>query len=43
MLKKCVVIAALALVLAPVSARADWLFTPNLVQHSAALHPIANT
>jgi hypothetical protein len=30
MLKKCVVIAALALVLAPVSARADWLFTPNL-------------
>jgi hypothetical protein len=30
MIKKCVIVAALALVLAPVSARADWLFTPNV-------------
>ncbi len=30
MLKKCAMLAALALVLAPVSARADWLFTPNI-------------
>lgn len=30
MLKKCVMVAALALVLAPASARADWLFTPNV-------------
>jgi opacity protein-like surface antigen len=30
MLKKCVMLAALALVLAPASARADWLFTPNV-------------
>src|SRR5688572_33370121 len=30
MLKKCVMLAALALVLAPGSARADWLFTPNI-------------
>ena len=30
MLKKCVMIAALALVLSPASARADWLFTPNI-------------
>ncbi len=30
MLKKCAIMAALALVLAPASARADWLFTPNI-------------
>src|SRR5687768_12957857 len=30
MLKKCVIVAALALVLSPASARADWLFTPNV-------------
>jgi opacity protein-like surface antigen len=30
MLKKCAMVAALALVLAPASARADWLFTPNV-------------
>ena len=30
MLRKCAMLAALALVLAPVSARADWLFTPNV-------------
>ena len=30
MLKKCVMVAALALMLAPASARADWLFTPNI-------------
>jgi Outer membrane protein beta-barrel domain len=30
MLKKCAVIAALALALSPASARADWLFTPNI-------------
>jgi opacity protein-like surface antigen len=30
MLKKFVMLAALALVLSPVSARADWLFTPNI-------------
>jgi opacity protein-like surface antigen len=30
MLKKFVMVAALALMLAPVSARADWLFTPNI-------------
>ncbi len=30
MLKKCAMLAALALVLAPASARADWLFTPNV-------------
>ena len=30
MLRKCAMIAALALVLAPASARADWLFTPNI-------------
>ena len=30
MLKKCALLAALALVLAPASARADWLFTPNI-------------
>ena len=30
MLKKCVMLAALALVLSPVSARADWLFTPHI-------------
>lgn len=30
MLKKCVMLAALALVLSPASARADWLFTPNI-------------
>ena len=30
MLKKCVIAAALLLVLAPASARADWLFTPNI-------------
>ena len=30
MLKKCAIIAALALVLAPGAARADWLFTPNI-------------
>jgi hypothetical protein len=30
MLKKYVVLAALALALAPASARADWLFTPNI-------------
>lgn len=30
MLKKCVMLAALALVLAPASARADWLFTPSI-------------
>jgi opacity protein-like surface antigen len=30
MLKKCVLMAALVAVLAPASARADWLFTPNI-------------
>jgi hypothetical protein len=30
MLKKCAMVAALMLVLAPGSARADWLFTPNI-------------
>ena len=30
MLKKCVFIAALVLVAGPASARADWLFTPNI-------------
>jgi opacity protein-like surface antigen len=30
MLKKCAMLAALTLVLAPASARADWLFTPNV-------------
>ena len=30
MSRKCAMIAALALVLAPASARADWLFTPNI-------------
>ena len=30
MLKKCVMVAALALALSPASARADWLFTPNI-------------
>ena len=30
MLKKCVMVAAVALLLAPASARADWLFTPNI-------------
>jgi opacity protein-like surface antigen len=30
MLKRCVMIAALALVAAPASARADWLLTPNV-------------
>ena len=30
MLKKCVMLAALVLVLSPTSARADWLFTPNV-------------
>jgi opacity protein-like surface antigen len=30
MLKKCVLLAALVLVLAPASARADWLFTPSI-------------
>ena len=30
MLKKCVLIAALLLVVGPASARADWLFTPNI-------------
>ncbi len=30
MLKKCAMLAALSLVLAPASARADWLFTPNV-------------
>jgi opacity protein-like surface antigen len=30
MLKKCAVMAALALALSPASARADWLFTPNI-------------
>ena len=30
MLKKCAVLAALALALSPASARADWLFTPNI-------------
>jgi len=30
MLKKCALIAALLLVIGPASARADWLFTPNL-------------
>jgi hypothetical protein len=30
MLKKCAMLAALALVFAPGSARADWLFTPNV-------------
>ena len=30
MLKKCVLIAALLLVAGPASARADWLFTPNI-------------
>jgi opacity protein-like surface antigen len=30
MLKKCAIMAALALVLSPGAARADWLFTPNI-------------
>jgi opacity protein-like surface antigen len=30
MLKKCVMVAALAGMLAPATARADWLFTPNI-------------
>jgi opacity protein-like surface antigen len=30
MLKKCAIMAALTLVLAPGAARADWLFTPNI-------------
>jgi opacity protein-like surface antigen len=30
MLKKCAIVAALGLVLAPGAARADWLFTPNI-------------
>jgi hypothetical protein len=30
MLKKCALIAALLLVIGPASARADWLFTPNI-------------
>jgi opacity protein-like surface antigen len=30
MFRKCAMIAALALVLAPASAHADWLFTPNI-------------
>ena len=30
MLKKCALIAALMLVIGPASARADWLFTPNI-------------
>ena len=30
MLKKCVILAALALALSPASARADWLFTPSI-------------
>ena len=30
MLKKCAIIAALSLVLVPGTARADWLFTPNI-------------
>ena len=30
MLKKCVMLTGLALLLAPASARADWLFTPNI-------------
>jgi opacity protein-like surface antigen len=30
MLKKCVLMAALVVLLAPGSARADWLFTPNI-------------
>jgi opacity protein-like surface antigen len=30
MLKKCVLVAAMALLMAPASARADWLFTPNI-------------
>ena len=30
MLKKCAIVAALLVVLAPASARADWLFTPNI-------------
>ena len=30
MLKKCAMLAALALVLAPAAASADWLFTPNI-------------
>ena len=30
MLKKCAMIAALSLVLLPGTARADWLFTPNI-------------
>jgi hypothetical protein len=30
MLKKCALMAALVLVLAPASAKADWLFTPNV-------------
>ena len=29
MLKKCALMAALVLVLAPATAKADWLFTPN--------------
>jgi opacity protein-like surface antigen len=30
MLKRCAIVAALVTVLAPASARADWLFTPNI-------------
>src|SRR5690349_7980405 len=30
MLKKCVIVAAVALMLAPGKASADWLFTPNI-------------
>src|ERR1044072_6030504 len=30
MLKKCALIAAVLLVMGPASARADWLFTPNI-------------
>jgi hypothetical protein len=30
MLKKCAMVAALLVVLVPASARADWLFTPNI-------------
>ncbi len=30
MLKKCALIAAVLLVVGPASARADWLFTPNI-------------
>jgi opacity protein-like surface antigen len=30
MLKRCALVAALAILVAPASARADWLFTPNI-------------